>query len=45
MNDFADELRELIDKWREHPGTSDEDIIADLIEAVEYVQPHYFNDD
>lgn len=30
MNDFADELRELIDKWREHTGTSDEDIVIAL---------------
>lgn len=35
MNDFADELKELIDKWRDHPGTGDEDIVLALAEAIE----------
>lgn len=39
MNDFVVELRELIDKWREHPGTSEEDIILALAEAIEELDP------
>lgn len=39
MNDFADELRELIDKWREHPGTSDEDIVITLAAAIQEIDP------
>lgn len=39
MNDFADELKELIDKWREHPGTSDEDIVNGLMDAIEELDP------
>lgn len=35
MNDFAAELRELIDKWRDHPGTSLDDMINALIDATE----------
>ena len=33
MNDFADELKDLIDKWLEHPGTTDEEIGDALLEA------------
>lgn len=39
MNDFADELQELIDKWREHPGTSDEDIVIALVAAIQEIDP------
>lgn len=39
MNEFADELRELIDKWREHPGTSDEDIVIALAAAIQEIDP------
>jgi hypothetical protein len=39
MNDFASELKELIDKWRDHPGTDLDDIIAALIDATEELDP------
>lgn len=39
MNDFSDELRELIDKWREHPGASDEDIVIALAAAIQEIDP------
>jgi hypothetical protein len=31
MNDFATELRDLIDKWRDQPGYA----LADLVDALE----------
>jgi hypothetical protein len=34
MNSFADELRDLIDKWEDFAGTSKEDI-ADALRAAE----------
>ena len=39
MNEFAAELKELIDKYREHPGVSDEDIADALMAAAEEVIP------
>lgn len=39
MNDFATELHELIDKWREMPGTSDEDLIFALAAEIEELDP------
>lgn len=40
MNDFADELQELIDKWRqEHMATSDEDIVIALAAAIQEIDP------
>ena len=35
MNNFAEELKELIDKWRDHPGVVLADIVDDLESAVE----------
>jgi hypothetical protein len=39
MNDFAVELKELIDKWCDHPGTSEEDIVLALAEAIDEIEP------
>ena len=39
MNDFATELRDLIDKWKDHPTTSDLDIINALMDAIEDLEP------
>lgn len=39
MNDFADELRELIDKWRGFNDTSDEDIVIALAAAIQEIDP------
>lgn len=35
MNDFSTELRDLIDKWRDQPGTSLMDLVDALDEVVE----------
>ena len=35
MNEFAIELQELIDKWRDHPGTTDEEIVGWLMDAID----------
>lgn len=35
MSAFAEELRELIDKWRDLLGLSDEDIVDELMDQVE----------
>jgi hypothetical protein len=35
MNNFDEELRELITKWRDHPGVALEEIIDTLEAAVE----------
>jgi hypothetical protein len=35
MNSFTDELKELIDKWRDLPGTALEELIDVLEVAVE----------
>lgn len=35
---FADELAELISKYRELPGHSDEDIVADLLAAITEIE-------
>jgi hypothetical protein len=45
MNDFATELRELIEKWRDHPGTSEDDILNALIDAEEMVMQGDDDDD
>lgn len=39
MNDFARDLKELIDKWRDHPGTDFEEIVNALIDAIEELAP------
>ena len=39
MNDFATELKELIDRWREHPDVYDEDIVLALAEAINELDP------
>jgi hypothetical protein len=39
VNDFAAELKELIDKWRDHPGTSDEDIVNALMDVLDELAP------
>ena len=35
---FADELATLINKYRELPGHDDEDIVADLLAAIELIE-------
>jgi len=35
MNKFADELRDLIDKWRDQPGYALEELVDVLESAVE----------
>jgi hypothetical protein len=35
MNDFSSELRDLIDKWREYPGSALPEIIDELEDAAE----------
>ena len=35
MNDFATELRDLIDKWRDHPGVPLEEMVDALESAAE----------
>ncbi len=42
MNNFAEELQELIEKWQGLLGTTQEDILDDLMDAVEKLAP---NDD
>jgi hypothetical protein len=37
MNDFATELKELIDRHLDRPGVTAEDIIGDLMDAIERV--------
>jgi len=37
-NDFPTELRELIDKWRDEPGVSDEDLVGHLMDAIDDLQ-------
>lgn len=39
MNSFAEELKELIDKWQGLLGTTKVDIINDLMEAIEELEP------
>jgi hypothetical protein len=34
MNNFAEELKELIEKWRDHPGVVLPELIDDLESAV-----------
>ena len=35
MNTFSDELRDLIDKWRDHPGVPPEEMVDALESAAE----------
>ena len=39
MNDFASELKELIDKWLGFNDTEDTEIINALMDAVEELAP------
>ena len=39
MNDFAEELKELIDKWLGFNDTEDTEIINALMDAVEELAP------
>ena len=39
MNNFAEELKELIDKWQGLLGTTREDIVNDLMDAIEELAP------
>ena len=38
MNDFATELKELIDRHLDRPGVAVEDIISDLMDAIERLE-------
>ena len=39
MNDLASELKELIERWKDHPGTDETDILNALMDAVEELAP------
>lgn len=38
MNSFETELRALVDKYKEIPGTSVDDLIADLQSAIDELE-------
>ena len=39
MNSFAEELQELIERWEGFIGTTREDIVNDLMDAIEKLEP------
>ena len=44
MNDFVAELRDLIDKWLNHPTTDKDEIINALMDAIEDLEPDMVDD-